>query len=340
MAPSISFIIPTYNAAAHIQRCLKSIRGQDYSQERIEVIIPDGGSSDNTLDLAGQYNCKILQNQKRLAEYGLQLGILNARGDFLVPFAADNELIGCNWVKKVIDLFSFDREISAVWGRLASAKDDSSLNKYFELIQSDPLNWFLNKNLSKYKKDSQIYGKDCFIFNVDPRRPLVWGANGIAYRAAISRPIWAQEGYLGDNDAFQHMVEQGSNRVAYFDSPHVYHHHVANLKQWFTKWKRNYQSHFLDKLKTRNLQWVFVQDFKRRLCFWLAYSLCPLFSGMQAVYLALRDRNVHWLYHPLVSFLQTTVYIYITLTTKEGRACFKNLIMHNIPFTKESSCMS
>lgn len=331
MTQSISFIIPTYNAAAHIQRCLKSIRGQDYPQERIEIILADGGSSDNTLDFTPKYNCKVLQNPKRLAEYGLQLGVLNAAGDFLVPFAADNELIGYDWIKKVIDLFSFDRNISAVWGRLASAKDDSSLNKYFELIQSDPLNWFLNKNLNKYKNSSQHYGNDCFIFNVDPCRPLVWGANGIVYRAATARTVWAQEGYLGDNDAFQHMVEQGSNRVAYFDRPHVYHHHVANLKQWVSKWRRNYRLHFLDKLKTRNLKWVFVQDFKRRLSFWLIYSLCPLFSGMQGVYLALRDRNIYWLYHPWVSFLQTLVYAQITLTTKEGKALFRNMFLGKSP---------
>ncbi|MDI6606738.1 MAG: glycosyltransferase family 2 protein, partial [Candidatus Omnitrophota bacterium] len=266
MVPSISFIIPTYNAAEHIERCLKSIREQNYPSERIEIIVPDGDSTDNTLDFARKYNCRILQNPKRLAEYGLQLGILNAAGDFIVPFAADNELTGRDWLKRVTDLFSRHNGLSAVWGRLASGKDDSSLNKYFELIQSDPLNWFLNSNLARYKKEAAREG-DCFIFNVDPARPLIWGANGIVYKTAKIKSIWTQEGYLGDNDAFQEMIMRGDNKVGYFDSPFVYHHHVARISDWVRKWHRNYKLHFLDKIKTRNLQWVFVQDFKRRLSF-------------------------------------------------------------------------
>jgi len=336
MTKSISFIIPTYNAERLLGRCLKSIRDQDYPQEEVEVIISDGGSSDNTVRVAQEYNCKVLYNTKRLAEYGLQQGILNSSGDFIVPFAADNELVGRGWIKKVVDVFASDQDICAVWGRLASGLDDSSLNKYFELIQSDPLNWFLNSNLDNYKKSCRPYKGGYFVFKVDPVRPLVWGANGIAYRSAVIKPVWKQEGYLGDNDAFQYMIEEGHNKVAYFDCPYVFHHHVATFRQWISKWRRNYKLHFLDKLKTRNVQWVFVQGFNRRLCLWLLYSLLPIFSGLHAVYLMFRDRNIHWLYHPAVSFLQTCIYLYITLTTKEGRFLIRNFIFKN----KENLCIS
>lgn len=323
MAPSISFIIPTYNAAFYIERCLKSIRAQDYPAEKIEIIIADGGSIDNTLDFARNYNCRIIHNKKRLAEYGLQLGVQNAAGEFLVPFAADNELVGRDWAQKVVDTFLANKEISAVWGRLISGPADSSLNKYFELIQSDPLSWFLNKNLDKYKAKSRIYRKDCFIFRVSPKEPLVWGANGIVYKSRNLKAIWAQEGYLGDNDAFQYMIEQGNDTVAYFASAFTYHHHVATIRDWIKKWKRNYKLHFLDKLNTRNLGWVFLPNFKSRLILWLFYSLCPVFSGFHSLYLALRKRNIYWLYHPFVSFLQTVVYAYITITTKEGRGLLR-----------------
>ena len=144
----ISFIIPTYNAGEHLERCLKSIRCQDYHQEKVEILIIDGGSSDNTLEIAKNFDCNILNNPKRLAEYGVQLGVKEARGEFLAIFAADNELVGNDWIKKIGDVFADDGEISAVWGRLVSGKDDTALNKYFELIQSDPLNWFLNNNLN------------------------------------------------------------------------------------------------------------------------------------------------------------------------------------------------
>lgn len=326
MALSISFIIPTYNAAGHIERCLKSIRGQDYPQEQVEVIISDGGSTDKTLDIANRYNCRIYHNPKRLAEYGLQSGVINASGELLVPFAADNELIGADWLRRITGIFSKYEDISAVWGRLASGIKDRSLNKYFELIQSDPLSWFLNKNLEKYLARPEIREGDCFIFRVKPNLPLVWGANGLVYKKERIKSIWEQKGYLGDNDAFHYMVSQGNNRVAYLDRPHVYHHHVITLLDWVKKWKRNYRLHFLANLKTRNISWVFVPDFNLKLALWVVYSLCPLLSGLHAFTLIVRNRNRYWVYHPLASFLQTAAYGYITLTTKNGRGLLNSIV--------------
>lgn len=311
----ISFIIPTYNAGVHIDRCLRSIREQVYPQEKIEILILDGGSCDDTLEVAKKYNCYILNNPKRLAEYGVQLGMQEATGDFLVVFAADNELVGNDWVDKVINVFNNDKDISAVWGRLASGKDDSGLNKYFELIQSDPLNWFLNKNLNKYRYKTEAPGTDYVIFMVDPAKPLVWGANGLVYRAERIKKIWNHNGYLGDNDAFQYMIEQGNNKVAYFDVPFVYHHHVSKISDWVRKWKRNFRSHLLDKQKTRNMNWVFTGGFKIKLALWLIYSLIPVFSILHCIYLIFRDKEIHWLYHPVCCFLQTSVYAWLIFTS-------------------------
>lgn len=326
---SISFVIPTYNAASYINRCLKSIRGQDYPQDRVEIIISDGGSQDSTLDIARQYNCIRVNNPRRLAEYGVQLGIQKASGEISVIFAADNELVGYDWIKKVGDVFANDQEISAVWGRLASGKDDPAINKYFELIQSDPLNWFLNRNLNKYMRKAIKRNGGCYIFQVNPRMPLVWGANGLSYRTARIRHIWAQEDYLGDNDAFQYMVERGNNKVAYFRSPFVYHHHVARLGGWVKKWKRNFIQHLLGQYKTRNMGWVFAGNFKLKLFFWVLYSGIPVFSFLHSIYLAIKDRSIYWFYHPVVSFLQLFTYSRLIFFDKKGLNFVKGIIINN-----------
>ncbi len=326
---TISYIIPTYNASFHIERCLKSIRAQHYPQEKIEILILDGGSTDNTLEIVSQYNCLILKNKKLLAEYGVQLGIKNAKGDLLVVFAADNELVSRNWVQKVSNIFDHDKDISAVWGRLVSGEGDSALNKYFELIQSDPLNWFLNKNLIIYKNKGQHYSYECIIFNIKPAKPLVWGANGLVYRSEKIKGIWSQEGYLGDNDAFQSMIERGDNRVAYFNTPFVYHHHVAKLGDWIKKWKRNFIHHLLEQQKTRNLHWIFANNFKVKLLLWMIYSTIPIFSLSHCIYLYFKDRNIYWFYHPVVSFIQFFTYTFLIIFTKKGRDFIRNIVFKN-----------
>lgn len=53
--------ILTYNSGAHLERCLKSV--DDFK----EIVIADGGSKDNTLEIAKKYNCKII-SQSRLGQ--------------------------------------------------------------------------------------------------------------------------------------------------------------------------------------------------------------------------------------------------------------------------------
>ncbi|MDD5255776.1 MAG: glycosyltransferase [Candidatus Omnitrophica bacterium] len=323
---TFSFVIPTYNAADHLENCLKSIRQQQYPREAMEVLIADGGSSDRTLEIAQRYESRILENKKRLAEYGVQLGVAEAKGDLLVVFAADNELVGEDWAAKVSRVFEQNNEISAVWGRLASGPHDAALNKYFALIQSDPLSWFLNTNLLRYKK-SAAASADYFEFKVDPRKPLVWGANGLVYRSERIKKVWQREEYLGDNDAFQYMVEQGNNKVAYFDTPFVYHHHVSRLSDWPRKWKRNLTRHLFDKQESRNMNWAFDAGFRKKAVLWVFYSVLPVFSFLHASYLALRERNIYWLYHPLASFLQAVTYMYLVVSEQKGRRLVAGLFI-------------
>ena len=327
--PSFTFLIPVLNGERHIKRALKSIRGQDYPQEKVEIIVLDGGCTDSSISIARSFGCRIYPNPGRLAEYGLQVGMRYARGDLVVIFACDNELSEDRWLEKVKEPFVTDRECSCAWGILRSGKDDPSLNKYFELIQSDPFTYFMNRNIEYYLSHPATVRKgDWYFFTIESNKPLAWGANGLTVRRTIAEPIWAQEGYLGDNDAFQQMIEDGYNRVAFAPGLVTYHHHVGRIGDWISKWKRNFSQHFLDKLSTRNTNWIFVEDFRFRLIMWLIYATNPFVSGSHALYLSIRDRNPYWVYHPVMCFLQTFVYGYLTLTSPEGREMMARILKH------------
>ena len=53
--PSVS-IIPTLNSAKTLRACLESIAMQDYPKDKIEIIIADAGSTDQTLDIISEFS--------------------------------------------------------------------------------------------------------------------------------------------------------------------------------------------------------------------------------------------------------------------------------------------
>ena len=49
--PIVSIIIPTYNYAQYIKDAINSVLLQDYSKDKIEILVVDDGSTDNTKEV-------------------------------------------------------------------------------------------------------------------------------------------------------------------------------------------------------------------------------------------------------------------------------------------------
>jgi glycosyltransferase involved in cell wall biosynthesis len=85
----VSIIIPTYNSAATLARCLKSIRCQSYFS--IEVIIVDGLSSDATVRIAEEWGAKVIQ-RKSTPALARNLGVTGSTGKYVFFIDSDQVL--------------------------------------------------------------------------------------------------------------------------------------------------------------------------------------------------------------------------------------------------------
>ncbi|MBW2690798.1 MAG: glycosyltransferase, partial [Deltaproteobacteria bacterium] len=56
----ISIVIPTKNNGDMLEKCLSSIEGLDYPNDEMEVLIVDGHSTDNTVEIARKYECRVI----------------------------------------------------------------------------------------------------------------------------------------------------------------------------------------------------------------------------------------------------------------------------------------
>lgn len=60
LLPVISIIIPTHNSGTIIKKCLDGVKKQNYPEDKIEIIIADNNSTDDTIKIAESYGAKIL----------------------------------------------------------------------------------------------------------------------------------------------------------------------------------------------------------------------------------------------------------------------------------------
>ncbi|OQX89069.1 hypothetical protein B6D60_00120 [candidate division KSB1 bacterium 4484_87] len=95
--PLVSIVIPMYNEAGNVERCIASIQKQNYPARKIEIIVVDGNSSDGSrekvLSLAENYpNIRLLTNPKRKTPSSLNIGIKNAAGEVVIILGAHTKI--------------------------------------------------------------------------------------------------------------------------------------------------------------------------------------------------------------------------------------------------------
>ncbi|MBC7388916.1 MAG: glycosyltransferase [Opitutaceae bacterium] len=149
----VSVIISARNEAGEILNLLKSISNQDYPEDRLEIIVINDQSSDNTRKIIENYilnknlNINILDttiSSSTPKKQALNLGINFSVGELLLFTDADC-IFGKSWVKSMCSAFH-DKDIDLVFGPIKY----SSLN-YLEEFLSIEQAALLGSSLSSLK---------------------------------------------------------------------------------------------------------------------------------------------------------------------------------------------
>lgn len=305
----VSIIIPTYNAEKYLKRCLESIERQDYPKSYYEVLVIDGGSKDNTLSIARKFNAKILSNPQRDAESGKSIGIENSKGEIIALIDSDNELVGENWLSKMVKPLEDDDKIFGVESPWLIKKEDPLINQYVTLLRiADPLaRRFHPKMEVKDKGDYEIY-------NLQLGQTPVVGANGFLWRKKFIKIIGRHKPKFEEVNYISLMVEHGYLVYARVKGVGIYHYYCRSLLDYIKKRikigrkfmtrKEKGQDTWLDKSKGTSFFWAVL------------YNISFVGPVIEAIREYKKSKNIAWIWHPFISFLTIIIYAYIFLQVK------------------------
>ena len=103
----VSLLVAMRNEADFIERCLASIFAQDYPSEKLEVLVMDGRSTDDSPRIVKRLfedrpNCLLLDNPGITQSAGWNLGIARSTGDVVGIVSAHCELAP-DYVSKAVE---------------------------------------------------------------------------------------------------------------------------------------------------------------------------------------------------------------------------------------------
>jgi hypothetical protein len=102
-ALDVSVIVPTWNGEKYLPRCVLSLVDQR-DTEPFEIIVVDGGSADQTVEIAEKYAGKVLVKPGLPVGAARNIGAEHAKGEILAFIDADTAA-SSHWVKQIADSF-------------------------------------------------------------------------------------------------------------------------------------------------------------------------------------------------------------------------------------------
>lgn len=162
MNPVVTILMPTYNAEAFLERTLETVLAQDFLPGQTEILILDGMSTDRTRDIVERQakshpHIRLIDNPRRLQPFGLNIGIQQARGEFIVRMDS-HTLYAPDYVSQCVELLR--RGDAAEVGGVQQAVGTNYVTNAIALAMSFP---FGVGNARFRYTDREIYAETVYL---------------------------------------------------------------------------------------------------------------------------------------------------------------------------------
>lgn len=204
MTSQVSIIVPVFNSAPYLRRCIESILGQDFQGTK-EIILVDDGSMDGSGAICDEYAAStdciaVFHVENGGASLARRFGLEKATGEY-VSFIDSDDYVSPDYISSLYSLeerFGIGISACRVEYSTAAGESGSQGDSTTVVLEGDGL----FHRFFKYE---------------------FWGLPGKLYRRSLLLGIPFPQATLSEDYNVMVRLLHASGRMAYFDAP-LYHY--------------------------------------------------------------------------------------------------------------------
>lgn len=213
--PRVSVLVPFYDNAPHIERCIAGILAQDAPPDDYETILIDNGSRDGSRAYASRFaRVRVVDEPKRGAYAARNRGVGEARGDVLLFTDADC-VPDRTWLRHHLDGLA-EPAVDVVLGSRRPARETTPLRLMMLYEETKAGVVFGGTDRTRYYgyTNNMAVRKRTFV-ELGGFDEVLRGADSVFVRRLVDR--------------------RGANAVRYRRAAVVTHLEILTLRQWYAK---------------------------------------------------------------------------------------------------------
>jgi cellulose synthase/poly-beta-1,6-N-acetylglucosamine synthase-like glycosyltransferase len=201
MRPFVSVVLPIRNEARYIERSLGGLLAQDYPADRMEILVMDGMSHDDTRNVIQRMlaqghaaSVRVLDNPGRIVPVAMNLALDQARGDVIVRVDG-HTVVATDYVRACVDSLQ-SNEADCVGG-LMVARGCVPFGKAVALATSHPL----GVGGSRFHYASRVLETDSVYMGAWRREVFAWAGD------------FDEEMACNEDDEFSYRLRSKGGRI-------------------------------------------------------------------------------------------------------------------------------